>query len=121
MNQGQKRDISYTFSQFLPNSLSSQIIDDNWRKEKFTNLDIILQTSTIQDRLSQDDELNRGDMNGYRGDNPGGRDIPISQKKRWDDLCMNEMLNQYVNNDQILPSINQSDQQTVNLARQLRN
>ena len=32
----------------------SMLIDDEWRKEKFTDLDIILSTKTVQAKLNLD-------------------------------------------------------------------
>ena len=52
MNQTQKRDVQYSFVNFVQNPIYTQIIDDNWRKEKFQSLDIILPTKTIQDKLN---------------------------------------------------------------------
>jgi hypothetical protein len=32
----------------------SEIIDDDWRREKFTDLDIILSTKIVQSKLNMD-------------------------------------------------------------------
>ena len=47
MINSQKRDISYSFFSSLRNPVMSQIIDDDWRREKFTDLDIIVSSKTV--------------------------------------------------------------------------
>ena len=47
MINSQKRDINYTFAQAVHRPVLTQIIDDEWRKEKFTDLDIILTSKIV--------------------------------------------------------------------------
>ena len=47
MINSQKTDISYTFAQSVYRPILTQIIDDEWRKEKFTDLDIILTSKVV--------------------------------------------------------------------------
>lgn len=54
MNNTQKRDIAYDFRQGLRKPILYDIIDDDWRKEKFTDLDIILSSKTVQAKLNMD-------------------------------------------------------------------
>ena len=54
MINSQKRDISYSFVGSLSNPVMSQIIDDDWRREKFSDLDIILSSKTVQIKLNMD-------------------------------------------------------------------
>ena len=62
----------------------SQIIDDDWRKEKFTDLDIILSSKTVQAKLnidSADEEIQQR--------------MPITEIKEWTDLGFNELIGAY--------------------------
>ena len=54
MINSQKRDIAYTFAQSVHRPTFSQIIDDEWRKERFTDLDIILTSKIVQTKLNLD-------------------------------------------------------------------
>lgn len=54
MINSQKRDIAYTFAQSVRRPVLTQIIDDEWRKEKFTDLDIILTSKIVQTKLNLD-------------------------------------------------------------------
>lgn len=47
MINSQKRDIAFSFAQSCHRPILSQIIDDEWRKEKFTDLDIILTSKIV--------------------------------------------------------------------------
>ena len=58
----------------------------------------------MQERLALNEENNR-DGNGNRMQESGSREVPISQKKRWDDLCMNDMISPYMSNEMKVPSI----------------
>ena len=54
MINSQKRDVAYSFVGSLRDPVMSQIIDDDWRREKFTDLDIILSSKTVQIKLNMD-------------------------------------------------------------------
>ena len=41
MNFGYKRDIMYTFEKSVHKPIHTTIIDDEWRREKFQDLDIV--------------------------------------------------------------------------------
>ena len=59
----------------------SQIIDDDWRKEKFTDLDIILSSKTVQAKLNIDS-----------GDEEIQQRMPITEVKEWNDLGFKHIL-----------------------------
>ena len=54
MINSQKRDIAYTFAQSVHRPALTQVIDDEWRKERFTDLDIILTSKIVQTKLNLD-------------------------------------------------------------------
>ena len=62
----------------------TQIIDDDWRKERFTDLDIILASKTVQAKLNIDS-----------GDEEMQQRMPITEVKEWSDLGFNELIGQY--------------------------
>ncbi len=64
----------------MPGSLSA-VIDDEWRAEKFTDLDIILASNTIQRKLSIDN-----------GDEEQAQRMPITEVKEWGDLGVHELI-----------------------------
>ena len=103
MNRSQKRDIQYNFINSLRNPLHMHVIDDNWRKEKFTNLDLIIPNRIVQEHLKSDhnesDPLAGGatiaTKDGAAANSGGSGGVTsIAQARRWDDLCMNELLNE---------------------------
>eukprot|EP00347_Sterkiella_histriomuscorum_P003427 403364333 len=81
MNNTQKRDIQYNFISALQRPILSQIIDDDWRREKFTDLDIILSTKTVQAKLNMDS-----------GDEEAQQRVPITEVREWNDLGFNELI-----------------------------
>ena len=82
MINSQKRDVAYTFVNSLRNPVMSQIIDDEWRKEKFTDLDIILSSKTVQTKLNLDQNEEEG----------GAQRIPITEVREWADPGLNELI-----------------------------
>ena len=62
----------------------SQIIDDEWRREKFTDLDIILSSKTVQIKLNMD-----------QGDEEGQQRIPITEVREWADPGLSELITPY--------------------------
>jgi hypothetical protein len=62
----------------------TQLIDDDWRKEKFTDLDIILSSKTVQAKLNIDS-----------GDEEILQRMPITEVKEWNDLGFNELVLSY--------------------------
>ena len=60
------------------------LIDDDWRKEKFTDLDIILATKSVQAKLNLD-----------TGDEEAQQRMPITEVKEWNDLGFNELIGAY--------------------------
>ena len=75
MINSQKRDIAYTFAQSVHRPTLSQIIDDEWRKERFTDLDIILTSKIVQTKLNLD-----------QGDDEMQQRIPITEVREWNDV-----------------------------------
>ncbi len=59
----------------------TQIIDDEWRREKFTDLDIILLSKTVQTKLNMD-----------QGDEEMQQRIPITEVREWTDTGLNELI-----------------------------
>ena len=62
----------------------TQIIDDEWRREKFTDLDIILLSKTVQTKLNMD-----------QGDEEMQQRIPITEVREWTDPGLNELIAPY--------------------------
>ena len=60
------------------------IIDDDWRREKFTDLDIILSTKIVQSKLNLD-----------TGDEETQQRMPITEVREWNDLGFNELIGAY--------------------------
>jgi len=60
------------------------VIDDEWRGEKFTDLDIILASNTIQKKLSID-----------QGDDEMNQRVPITEVREWNDLGVGELIGAY--------------------------
>lgn len=59
----------------------ADVIDDEWRREKFNDLDVVLPFSvskTIQMESYADTDNQRG--------------LPISETKEWNDLGMNDLI-----------------------------
>ena len=81
MINSQKRDIAYSFIGSLSNPVMSQIIDDEWRKEKFTDLDIILSSKTVQIKLNLD-----------QNEEEGQQRIPITEVREWADPGFGELI-----------------------------
>ena len=107
MNNTQKRDIHYTFVNVLQNPVHSQVIDDQWRKERFQNLDIILPNRITQFHLNNDqnetDPFSGSASNKDGGMvGPGGQNIaimagsktnvPVREARRWDDLGLTDLI-----------------------------
>ena len=117
MNRSQKRDMQYSFINSLRNPLHMHVIDDNWRKEKFTNLDLIIPNRIVQEHLKSDhnesDPLAGGatiaSKDGTTANSGGSTVTSIAQARRWDDLCMNELLNEKIEQFQETP-MNQIDE-----------
>ena len=59
----------------------SQIIDDDWRREKFSDLDIILSSKTVQTKLNLD-----------QGEEEGQQRIPIMEVREWNDPGLSELI-----------------------------
>ena len=113
MNRTQKRDIQYSFGSSLHNPLHIHVIDDNWRKEKFTHLDLIIPHHIVQNSLrserNETDPLagaaaagakNDGSVGGGGSGGGGGqgpaRMATVAELRRWDDLCVQELLQKKV-------------------------
>jgi hypothetical protein len=69
----------------------TQLIDDDWKKEKFTDLDIILSSKTVQAKLNIDS-----------GDEEIQQRMPITEVKEWNDLGFNELIMSYTDSQNIL-------------------
>ena len=65
----------------LRSPVMSQIIDDEWRREKFTDLDIIVSSKTVQIKLNMD-----------QGDEESQQRIPITEVKEWVDPGFGELI-----------------------------
>jgi len=81
MNSSQKKDISYSFSNSCVKAVYTSIIDDEWRKEKFSDLDIVLPVVAINNKMNFDgfDEFDSvGRMGG--------------EMKEWPDLGQTELI-----------------------------
>ena len=61
----------------------TQIIDDDWRREKFTDLDIILSTKIVQSKLGNLDSAN---------DEEAQQRMPITEVREWGDLGVQELI-----------------------------
>jgi len=46
--------VSYSFGMSVHRPVLTQVIDDEWRREKFTDLDIILASKTVNTKLNID-------------------------------------------------------------------
>ena len=73
--------MAYSFVNSLTNPVMSQIIDDEWRREKFSDLDIILSSKTVQTKLNID-----------QGDEEGQQRIPITEVREWNDPGLAELI-----------------------------
>lgn len=62
----------------------SEIIDDDWRREKFTDLDIILSSKIVQSKLNMDN-----------GDEDAQQRVPITEVREWNDLGFSELIGAY--------------------------
>lgn len=47
MINSQKTDVAYSFAGSVHRPILTSVIDDEWRKEKFTDLDIILTSKVV--------------------------------------------------------------------------
>ena len=116
MNRTQKRDIQYSFCSSLYSPLHIHAIDDNWRKEKFTQLDLIIPHHIVQSSFRSDrnetDPLAGAAAIGAKHDGASGsgagaqgaaRMASIAEVRRWDDLCMGELLNKKIDEYQEAP------------------
>ena len=59
----------------------TQVIDDEWRREKFTDLDIIVSNKTVQTKLNMD-----------QGDEEMQQRIPITEVREWTDPGFSELI-----------------------------
>jgi hypothetical protein len=85
MINSQKRDIAYTFAHSVHRPVLTQVIDDEWRKEKFTDLDIILTSKIVQTKLNLD-----------QGDEEMQQRIPITEVREWNDVGLQELISQFI-------------------------
>eukprot|EP00345_Euplotes_harpa_P009157 CAMPEP_0168332720 /NCGR_PEP_ID=MMETSP0213-20121227/9128_1 /TAXON_ID=151035 /ORGANISM="Euplotes harpa, Strain FSP1.4" /LENGTH=80 /DNA_ID=CAMNT_0008336803 /DNA_START=53 /DNA_END=295 /DNA_ORIENTATION=- len=73
----------YTFEKSMHKSVHSTIIDDEWRKEKFQDLDIVLPPE-----ISKNFQLQGIDADAQSR-------LPLSETKEWNDLSLDELINQF--------------------------
>ena len=62
----------------------ADVIDDDWRRERFTDLDIILSTKIVQSKLNIDN-----------GDEEAQQRMPITEVREWNDLGFSELIGSY--------------------------
>jgi hypothetical protein len=60
------------------------LIDEDWRRERLTDLDIILSTKIVQSKLNID-----------TGDEEAQHRMPITEVREWNDLGFNELIAHY--------------------------